>query len=135
MITDTNSFTEIPTSPSKVYRFFWIALFFWGFLGYPLSSFVSQFSGSESNEISIATRILFVIIAGTTLFLAICSRNLYLSRGWLACYLLYWAMYAARLTYDCMTYPNQLSRPITDYLFFGLLVCCFGSLAFLAIPD
>ncbi|AEI50310.1 O-antigen ligase family protein [Runella slithyformis] len=111
-------------------------LFCWGFLGYPLSSFISDALKIESNEISIIARVIFIIIAFTTALIGYLIKRPIpkISHQWLLAYLFFWILYLARVLYECIYRSDLLGRPVSEYILFAFFNSFIGSLCFLNIP-
>ena len=99
------------------------------FFAYPLSSYISDFLGIESNLLSITARAVALILV-LYYFGFLLLHNLFRPVPAFYLFVLFWLIYIVRIFHDTLQYGWMLGRPPSDYYLFALLLSFFCSFPF-----
>jgi O-antigen ligase len=100
-------------------------IFSWVYLiaifSFPVSSYIAEFAGIQSNILSIAARGITLL---ATLYYAgfMVYHGLFRPIRLVFIFLLFWVLYIVRIVYDTTNTPYLLGRPAIDYYLFGILI-------------
>ncbi len=115
-------------------------LFVYSFLAcifaYPLSSYISEFLGIQSNFLSIIARACTLALV-IWYFGFLLLHNLFRPVPAFYLFVFFWLLYIIRIFHDTLQYGWMLGRPSSEYYLFGLVLSFFCSFPFfvpVAIP-
>jgi O-Antigen ligase len=115
-------------------------LFVYSFLAcifaFPLSSYISEFLGIQSNFLSIIARACTLALV-IWYFGFLLLNNLFRPVPAFYLFVLFWLLYIIRIFHDTLQYGWMLGRPPTDYYLFALVLSFFCSFPFfvpVAVP-
>ena len=126
---NTNVLTIDSIIVSRLQSNFFLVTFLVSVFAFPLSSYITEFLGYQSNLLSIAARGFTLLIVLAYLMLLV-AHGIFRPNIFFYLFFAFWLLYGIRILYDTTTSEWQLGRTSAEYYLFAFVLSFFCTIPF-----